>query len=218
MSLETLTPEIYTQFQNSAYNRHALLDFMLKFHDVAHSNKLPYWVSAGTLLGQVRHQSIIPWDDDLDIAVRERDEAALKTVLRKFCMKYPEFMVSPYQFKPTCRGYKLYSTFGGNLIGLDVFLMYDVTYEGEPAYDSGWGDDIYKHSEVFDSAGKIREAPFGHGQVNVPVHPEPYLHRQYKNWDTVAYIFNRENPSASKSYAMTPATLAAINKWMRAQA
>lgn len=212
-----LTSEVCTQYAISTYNRCALLDFMQKFHDIATANGLPYWITFGTLLGQVRHRTIIPWDDDLDIAVRERDEALLNTVLRKFCMKYPMYRVSPYQFKPACRGYKLYAYLDTTIVGLDVFLMKDIIYEGEAAYDSGWGDDIYKHAEVFDCTGKICEAPFGKGTLCVPHTPEPYLHRQYMNWDTVAYIFNREHPDASASYAITPSVLAAINTWVHAR-
>lgn len=38
--------------------------------DVFHARGIPYWLEAGTLLGAVREHRLLPWDSDVDLAVR----------------------------------------------------------------------------------------------------------------------------------------------------
>lgn len=44
-----------------------LLEMAKIIHNILDENNIPYFITFGTLLGAVRHNGFIPWDDDLDI-------------------------------------------------------------------------------------------------------------------------------------------------------
>ncbi len=51
----------------------ALLELLSEFDRVCKALDIPYVLFAGTLLGAVRHQGFIPWDDDVDVLMLRRD-------------------------------------------------------------------------------------------------------------------------------------------------
>lgn len=51
----------------------SMIGLVKAFIDECERLSTPYFAIAGTLLGMVRHKSIIPWDDDLDFAMLRPD-------------------------------------------------------------------------------------------------------------------------------------------------
>lgn len=57
----------------------ALLTILVR---VIERNGLRYWLESGSLLGAVRHNGFLPWDDDIDISMTREDYIKLLDVLK----------------------------------------------------------------------------------------------------------------------------------------
>ena len=49
------------------------LEIFMYFQKICKENNLRYWVGGGTLIGALRHQGFIPWDDDIDVFMPRPD-------------------------------------------------------------------------------------------------------------------------------------------------
>ncbi len=67
----------------------AELEMLKALKAVCDSRHIPYFIAQGTLLGAVRHQGFIPWDDDIDVLVPYRKIPQLTACFQKeFSDKY----------------------------------------------------------------------------------------------------------------------------------
>ena len=50
-----------------------MLNILKKFASFCDRNNLSYYLDAGSLIGAVRHKGYIPWDDDIDVNMPQKD-------------------------------------------------------------------------------------------------------------------------------------------------
>ncbi|MDD3668866.1 MAG: LicD family protein [Alphaproteobacteria bacterium] len=56
----------------------ALLNY---FDQICKKHNITYWIDSGTLIGHIRHNGFIPWDDDIDICMMRDDYEKLFNIL-----------------------------------------------------------------------------------------------------------------------------------------
>lgn len=67
-----------------------------EIHSVCKQENLTYWLSFGSLIGAVRHQGFIPWDDDIDICLTRNDFESLREYYETHSTKYSLLDESEY--------------------------------------------------------------------------------------------------------------------------
>ncbi len=79
-----------------------MLKILKEVHKICEENNIKYFLSDGTLIGAIRHQGFIPWDDDLDIGMLRED-------YEKFCKIAPKILSENFilQNFQTDKGYGL---------------------------------------------------------------------------------------------------------------
>lgn len=69
------------------------LDLLFKFDNVCRRHNLKYSLAFGSLLGAIRHNGFIPWDDDIDVVMPRADYEKLKEYKTEF--ENPYFLQYP---------------------------------------------------------------------------------------------------------------------------
>ncbi|MBD5548895.1 MAG: LicD family protein [Lachnospiraceae bacterium] len=74
-----------------------LVTLMDEFDKVCRENHLHYYIICGSLIGVIRHKDLIPWDDDIDLAMPREDFKKLRKIAKKkWSKKNDTFMYLDY--------------------------------------------------------------------------------------------------------------------------
>lgn len=76
--IHTATPEEIKALQNKSF------EILCYFKDFCQKHGLRFFLAGGTLIGAVRHQGFIPWDDDVDVFMLRKDYELLPELWNKF--------------------------------------------------------------------------------------------------------------------------------------
>lgn len=138
---------------------------------VLNEEKIPYFVICGTLLGIARNNDIILWDDDIDIAIFQKD-----------IERYNNIDWSGYGFKQANAGEggcgKIYLK---NRRYIDVFPFAKLENKWrylEKRAQRYWPNEYFSDKELF----PLKRYDFGKIKVNGPNELIPYCERAYGNW------------------------------------
>jgi lipopolysaccharide cholinephosphotransferase len=172
-------------------------DLMMRVDRIFKDHHIHYWATCGTLLGAVRHQGIIPWDDDIDLCMMEDEISRLEGLREIFAEQGLAFY-----YWPQFGFYKIYPINGSTIIQeatlevcpwkfpfVDIFPM---TYEnGKIDYARKAWKEIFPKEYYLpeDVLPPCLELPFGPMMIPGPSHYLGYLTQMFgEDWNRVAYV------------------------------
>jgi phosphorylcholine metabolism protein LicD len=145
-------------------------ELLLKFIDFTKKNNVDYFIIGGSLIGCIRNGGLLPFDDDIDVAVFEKDIY----LIEKY--KDPQFYFekATYGF-----GYK-FKKKNSNLF-IDV-MIFEKDKENPKKYKII--NNLWKNEAIYlDEIYPITEKQYSGFTVNVPYKYNQYLHRAFPKWD-----------------------------------
>lgn len=191
---------INCQYYISYAHHYNLFNLFKYLTNILNENNIDYIISCGTLLGYCRHNNgFIPWDDDIDICVVEKDLGKLKELMKEV-VKNDEYCFndSPYGkdtfYQFSLNPVNIKSVISDCNIVIDVFIINNNNNENIYTYydivTTYFPNEYYRKDELYPLRGGNFKLYLPNGAVGeeisikLPNKPHAYLDRSYTDWRT----------------------------------
>ncbi len=188
-------PRIQLSGKNYVVARRLLIDII----DILNKANIDYMLDSGTLLGIAREGDILPWDDDVDITLPERELQKFQNVLWKFRIRgwWISHRYQKYNFKLWKKGdYQSIKIRNrrGLLFRGRIKSDLNVKYKCMESGNYYWfmlltGMICEAEGKFFDSYDEIEYAG---RMAKVPAHYREFLTQKYGDWRTPKPDFNHK--------------------------
>lgn len=125
------------------------LDLLYVFQCACEKYNLKFFADGGTLLGAVRHNGFIPWDDDIDIIMFRDDYEKLCSVAQDV-FKYPYFWQTEFTDPSSLRGH-------AQLRNSETTAVLSHELEGKHTINQGIFIDIFPIDSAPDEESKMEK-------------------------------------------------------------
>lgn len=171
---------------------------------VLEEEQIPYWVDCGTCLGAYRYGGVIPWDNDIDIAILQPDSDNVRRALNR--LDPQKYALLDWSSRDKPKTYlKVYAKGTDVLIDIyhyrvyeeEKYLEYILSNEDNVFMSEGWRtrEREYKKPIPFDFIFPLKRAEFDGVEVMVPNKIVEYLQLRYGENLNPVKIYNEETDS-----------------------
>ncbi|KEK10101.1 hypothetical protein EP18_18980 [Lysinibacillus sphaericus] len=194
---ELIIQQVYP-FENAKV-RETAIEILFNLTDIFNQHNVKYFIDGGTLLGIIREQDLIKWDNDIDLCILFNDIERVQQILKEFVSQSsPDTKVKikeRYDSKNTLICFEL------------MFFMNSIEFEMSIGILRFENDTAYTILNVVNKKHFItgEELVFKGKMLRVPNKPLEYLTTMYGNWrvpkkDSTFEDFNSHTSFNSEEY------------------
>lgn len=157
--------------------------------DLFHKDNLTYWIIGGTLLGSVRDQGPIPWDDDLDLCIMDSDLEKFFSLKNKIIEHDLKIFTEPFLFKLYYKDGKPVPNKEFNYPFIDVFIFHEINdslvlkdiFTNKSANNGYFKQSFFRKKDVF----PLKRYAYEDFYIYGPHNPYEFLNRTFINWTNI---------------------------------